>query len=52
MQFGQVAADMVLYRFRERNIQFSPDVLEINQLFKIRGQVSIIDSEDKYLKTY
>ena len=35
-------------------IQFFQIVLEVNEHFKIRGlgHISIIDFEDKYLKTY
>ena len=50
MQFGEVAADIVLCQFGERNIQFSQVIFEINPLFKIRGDVSITDFEDKYLE--
>ena len=52
MQFGKVVADMILFRFGERNIQFSWVVFETNQLIKIRGDVSLTDFEDKYFEKY
>ena len=50
MQIGEVAANMILCRFAERNIQFSLVVSDINQFFKIPGRVSITDYEDKYFR--
>ena len=52
MQFGEVPTNMVLFRIGERNIQFSRVIFEINSFVKIRGDVSITDFEDKYLKKY
>ena len=52
MQFGEVAADMVLFRFGEGNIQFARVIFEINPHFIIRGHVSITDFEDKYFLKY
>ena len=52
MQFVEVAADLVLFQFGERNIQFSRVVSETNQVFKICGQVLITDFEYKYFKRY
>ena len=44
MQFGDVAFDMVLFRFVERNIEFSRVIIfEINPPSKIRDDVSITD---------
>ena len=48
MQFGEVAAVIVLFRFGERNMLFLESFFEINPLFKIRGHVPITDFEDKY----
>ena len=52
MQFGKVAADVVLFRFREKNIQFSEVVFEISPLSTVRGHVSVTDFEAKYSKKY
>ena len=52
VQFDQVAADMVLLQLGETHIKFSRVIFEINQLFKIRGHVLILDSESKYKRIY
>ena len=51
LKFGKFADDTVLFRLGERKTTFSSRFL-VNQLFKIRGHVSITDFEDKYLKEY
>ena len=47
MQSGKGAANRVLFRFGEGNIQFFRVVFQINPLLKIRGDVSITDFVDK-----
>ena len=49
MQFGEVAADMVLFRFWERDMQFCN--LEFDQLFKIQGHILITGFCFMYDKT-
>ena len=52
MQFGEVAADMVLFGFVERNIQLSLVIFQINPLLKIGGDASVTCYEDKYENKY
>ena len=49
IQFGEVAADTVLFRFGEGNIQFSESISDKFNFRNSRSR-SITDFEDKYLK--